>query len=219
MKLFLDTADRQLIKKWVATGVVDGVTTNPTLLSKEGNDCKKVLLDICSMVSGDVSIEVVKKTPQDVYKQALEISKLADNVVVKIPFHQDYLPVIAKLVQEGVEINVTLIFSLLQSLLVAKLGVKYISPFVGRWDDIDINGITLIGEMREMFDNYGFDSLILAASLRHLMHWHDAALAGADIATIPPKLLEQVMNHPLTEKGIAMFDADWQKLNKAELLD
>jgi len=219
MNIFLDTADISLIKKWVDTGVIDGVTTNPTLLSKEGGNCKKVLLEICDIVKGDVSIEVVKKLPQDVYKQAKEISSLAKNVVVKIPFHKDYLPVIAKLVEEGVEINVTLIFSLLQSLLVAKLGVKYISPFLGRWDDIDINGIALIGEMRRMFDNYGFDSMILAASIRHLMHWHEAALMGADIATIPPKLLDQVMNHPLTEKGIEMFDADFAKLGKKELLD
>ena len=219
MNIFLDTADISLIKKWVDTGIIDGVTTNPTLLSKEGSNCKKVLLEICDIVKGDVSIEVVKKLPQDVYKQAKEISSLAKNVVVKIPFHQDYLPVIAKLVEEGVEINVTLIFSLLQSLLVAKLGVKYISTLIGRWDDLDVNGMALIGEMRRMFDNYGFDSMILAASLRHLMHWHEAALMGADIATVPPKLLDQVMNHPLTEKGIAMFDADFAKLGKKELLD
>lgn len=219
MKLFLDTADRKLIKKWIPTNLIDGVTTNPTHLSKEDPNTKKVLLEICSMVKGDVSIEVVKKEPQDVYKQAKEISALAPNVAVKIPFHQEYLPVISKLVQEGVVVNVTLIFSLLQALLVAKLGVKYISPFVGRLDDIDVDGMNLVSDLRHIIDEYGFESNIIAASLRHVMHWHEATLLGADVATIPPKLLDQIMVHPLTEKGIAKFDVDWAKLGKKELLE
>ena len=140
MKIFLDTANRDLIKKWSDAGVIDGVTTNPSLLSKEGPNTKEVLTDICKMVDGDVSIEVVKKDPKDVYDQAIQISKLAKNVVVKIPFAQEYLPVIKKLAQEGVKLNITLIFSLIQATLVAKMGVKYISPFIGRWDDIDIDG-------------------------------------------------------------------------------
>ena len=218
MKIFLDTADRKEIKKWVTTGIVDGITTNPTHLSKQGIETKKVLLDICQMVPGNVSIEVVEKEPERVYQQAKEISQLANNVVVKIPFAYEYLSVIDRLVKEDVRINVTLIFSLLQALLVAKLGVTYISPFIGRWDDIDVDGIDLIPELMIMKETYGFTSEILAASIRHLMHWHHATLAGADIATVPPTLLEKLMNHPLTERGIAKFDADWKKLEKKTLL-
>ncbi len=219
MKLFLDTANRESIKEWMETGLIDGITTNPSHLSKEGSDTKKVLLDICAMVPGDVSIEVVEKDPQAVYNQAKEIAALAENVVVKIPFAKEYLPVIRKLVEEKVSINVTLVFSLVQALLVAKLGVKYISPFVGRWDDIDIDGINLIGELVELKHNYDFSSEILAASIRHVMHLHHAALFGADVATIPPTLLDKLMRHPLTEQGIAKFDADWKKLGKKSLLD
>lgn len=218
MKLFLDTANRDMIKKWVSTGVIDGVTTNPSLLSKEGTDTKKVLLDICNMVQGDVSIEVVKKDPEAVYKQAKEIAAIANNVVVKIPFAYEYLPIIKRLTNEEVKINVTLIFSLLQALLVAKLNVTYISPFIGRWDDIDVNGVELIGKLVNMVEQYGFVSQILAASIRHLMHWHEVLLVGADVATVPPKLLEQLMHHPLTEQGIKKFDDDWKKLGKEELL-
>lgn len=218
VKIFLDTANREMIKKWVPTGIIDGVTTNPSLLSKEGQNTKDVLVDICNMVAGDVSIEVVKKDPQDVYLQAKEISELASNVVVKIPFSYEYLSVIKKLVQEDVRINVTLIFSLLQALLVAKLEVTYISPFIGRWDDIDINGLELISKLVHMVEQYGFPSQILAASIRHVMHWHESVLAGADVATVPPKLLDQIMVHPLTQQGIKKFDNDWQKLGKQELL-
>lgn len=219
MKLFLDTADRAVIKRWLPTGIVDGITTNPSHLSKEGSNTKEVLLDICKMVPGDVSIEVVEKDPAKVYAQAKEIAALAKNVVVKIPFAEEYLPVIHKLVQEGVAINVTLVFSLVQALIVAKLNVRYISPFIGRWDDIDVEGMHLIDEMRTMMDNYGFASQILAASIRHLMHLHEAILHGADVATVPAGLFDKLMKHPLTEQGIAKFDADWKSLGKKSLLD
>jgi len=218
MKVFLDTANLEMIKKWVDTGIVDGVTTNPSLLSKEGKNTKEVLLEICKIVDGDVSIEVVKKSPEDVYKQAKDIAALAKNVVVKIPFAFEYLHVIKRLAKDGVRINVTLIFSLLQALMVAKLGVAYISPFVGRWDDVDVNGLRLIDELVVMKHNYGFESEILAASIRHVMHWHEVVLSGADVATVPPKLLNQIMVHPLTQKGIKKFDDDWEKLGKDELL-
>lgn len=218
MKLFLDTANREMIKKWVATGIIDGVTTNPTLLSKEGPNTKEVLLDICKMVDGDVSIEVVKKEPADVYKQAKEIAALAENVVVKIPFAVEYLPVIKRLVGEGVHVNVTLIFSLMQALLVAKLDVAYISPFVGRLDDIDGSGIGLVADLVQMVDKYSFSSQILAASIRHVKHLNDVITIGADVATVPPSLLDQMVVHPLTEKGIKIFDQDWQKLGKEDLL-
>ncbi|MBU1007548.1 fructose-6-phosphate aldolase [Candidatus Dependentiae bacterium] len=218
MKIFLDTANREMIERWIPTGIIDGVTTNPSLLSKEGKDTRQVLLDICEMVPGDVSIEVVKKDPVDVYKQSKEIAALADNVVVKIPFAFEYLPVIAKLTQEGVRINVTLIFSLLQALMVAKLGVTYISPFIGRLDDIDVNGLDLIHKLVHMVEQYSFASQILAASIRHVMHLHESVLAGVDVATVPPKLLDQLMSHPLTLDGIRKFDDDWKKLGKQELL-
>ena len=219
MKLFLDTANIELIKKWIPTGLVDGVTTNPSLLSKEGTNTKEVLLKICNIVKGDVSIEVVKKNPEEVYKQALEISKIAKNVIVKIPFTFEYLPVINKLVQENVNINVTLIFSLIQTILVAKLGVKYISPFIGRLDDIDIDGTNLLENIMIAKQNYNFKSEILAASIRHSIHIQKAILIGVDVITIPPTILDKIMIHPLTEQGIKKFDADWEKLNKKNLLD
>jgi transaldolase len=219
VKIFLDTANRTLIEQWLPTGLVDGVTTNPTLLSKEGPDTKKVLLDICAMVPGHVSIEVVEKSPEDVYRQALEISKFAPNVVVKIPCSTMYLPVIRKLVKEGVKINVTLVFTALQSLIVAKLGVTYISPFIGRWDDIAIEGVDLVPTLVTLKKNYGFKSEILAASIRNILHWQKAAEAGADVVTLPPPLLEQALKHPLTERGIELFDNDWKKLGKKNLFD
>lgn len=218
MKIFLDTANYQEIKKWVATGLVDGVTTNPTLLSKESSDIKKNLLDICALVEGDVSIEVVEKTPEAVYQQALQIAQLADNVVVKIPFHVEYLPVIKKLVEQDIKLNITLVFSALQALMVAKLGVYIISPFVGRVDDTGVDGMDLVAEIMDIKHMYEFDTQILAASIRSIAHWKAAALTGADIVTLPASILEKAMYHPLTEQGIAMFDADWKKLDRKNLL-
>ena len=219
MKLFLDTANRELIKKWIPTGLVDGVTTNPSLLTKEGSNTKAVLLDICKMVSGDVSIEVVKKEPEDVYKQALEISKIAKNVVVKIPFKFEYLSVINKLVKENVKLNITLVFSVIQTTLVAKLGVKYISPFIGRWDDIDISGLEQLEKMILVKNKYNFKSEILAASIRNPIQMQKALFWGVDVITIPPNLLDKIMKHPLTIEGIEKFDSDWKKLGKENLLD
>lgn len=220
MEIFLDTADRDLIRKWIPTGLIDGVTTNPSLLAKQGSNSKQVLLDICKMVDGDVSVEVVEKDPESVYKQAKEIAALAENIVVKIPFSMDYLPVIDKLVQEDIEINVTLVFSALQALMVAKLDVTYISPFIGRLDDIGATGVDLIEDIIEMKDSYeDFDSEVLAASIRTLDHWKQVALMGVDVVTLPPAILEKAMKHPLTDKGIAAFDADWAALGKKNLLE
>ncbi|MCK4650706.1 fructose-6-phosphate aldolase [Candidatus Babeliales bacterium] len=219
MKIFLDTANRELIEKWIPTGIIDGVTTNPSLLSKEGKNSKKVLENICGIVKGDVSIEIVKKEPNEVYKQAIQISKIAPNVVVKIPFAWEYLSVINKLVKDGIKINVTLIFSVVQATLVSKLGVKYISPFIGRWDDIDRDGMDVIENLVIMKHNYGFKSEILAASIRHVIHLQKSILMGADVATIPPTLLDKLMVHPLTQQGIKKFDADWSKLEKEDLFD
>lgn len=218
MRIFLDTANYNDIKKWVATGLIDGVTTNPTHLSKEGADIKKNLLDICAMVEGDVSIEVVEKSPEAVYQQAHEIAKLADNVVVKIPFNVMYLPTIKKLVEEEIRLNITLIFSALQALMMYKLGVYIISPFVGRIDDTGVDGMELVAECMDIKNMYDYETDVLAASIRTLAHWKQSALVGADIVTLPPSLFEKAMHHPLTEQGIAMFDADWKKLDKKTLL-
>ena len=213
MNIFLDTADREQIKKWVQAGIVDGITTNPTHLSKEGGDPKKVVKDICAMMKGkDVSVEVIESNPEAVYKQEKEIAKLANNIVVKVPCHADYYAVIKKLVDEEIKINVTLVFTLIQGLLMCKLGVRYISPFIGRWDDIDVDGIALLYEMRQMIDQYGYDTQLLAASLRHVRHVHQAILAGADVATLPIAVVEKITTHPLTDRGIEKFNADWQKL-------
>ncbi len=219
MKIFLDSADRKLIEKYLSTGLIDGVTTNPSLLSAQGQNTKEVILDILRMVPGDVSIEVVEKSPDAVYEQAHQIAKLGDNAIVKIPFAFEYLPIIAKLVEDGVQLNITLVFSALQALMVAKLGVTYISPFVGRLDDIGSDGMVLIEDLVTLKQQYEFPSQILAASIRHVMHWERAALLGADVATVPPALIEAACHHPLTELGIKKFDQDWQKLGKQSLLE
>ena len=218
MKLFLDTANRALIKTFLDTGLVDGITTNPTHLSKEGDDPKQVLRDICTMVKGPVSIEVVEKEPEAVYAQAVKIAAFAPNVVVKIPFSQAYLPVIHKLVTQGVKLNITLVFTPIQALMVAKLGVTYISPFLGRLDEIGVNGSAVLREMVAIKKEYLFTSQILAASIRHVLHWQEAAVVGADVATVPPALFEQAMRHPLTDRGIAQFDADWQKVSHKQFV-
>jgi len=219
MKIFLDTANREVIKKWLPTGVIDGITTNPSLLSKEGSNVKEVLLDICKMTEGDVSIEVVEKEPEKVYNQAKKISKISKNVVVKIPFAKEYLHVIAKLVKEDIKINVTLVFSLIQAVIVAKLGVKYISPFIGRWDDIDVDGIELLQKLVAAKKNYSFKSEILAASIRNVIHIQKSILIGVNIVTIPPTILGKVFKHPLTLQGIEKFDNDWKESGKSSLLE
>ncbi len=219
MKFFLDTANIELIKEWIPTGLVDGVTTNPSLIAKEGGNIKDILLEICKIVDGDVSIEVVEKSPEKVYEQAKQISNLAKNVIVKIPFAKEYLPVISKLSKEGIKLNITLIFSLTQALLVSKLGVAYVSPFIGRWDDIDIDGMDLVKNLVTMKKNYNFKTEILAASIRNVIHLQKCILYGADVATIPPKLLDKLFNHPLTLQGIEKFDNDWKKLAKTDLFN
>lgn len=213
MKLFLDSADVGIMRAWSETGLIDGVTTNPSHLAKVARDPKETVLEICKLFpGGPVSVEVTEKEADQVYRQAHEIAALADNIVVKIPCHRSYYPVIKKLVQDGIALNITLIFSLAQSLFMCKLGVRYISPFVGRWDDIDVDGVALLEEMRYMIDIYGYSTHILAASLRSVRDLHGALLAGADAVTVPLPLLEKAVMHPLTDIGIAKFDADWAKL-------
>jgi transaldolase len=213
MKIFLDTADLVGIKKWAVTGLIDGVTTNPTLLSKEGGNPTDRVLAICAALpDGEISVEVTEQEPGAVYKQAKEIAGLADNIVVKIPCHHQYYQVINRLVQEEIPLNITLVFSLVQGLMMSKLGVRYISPFVGRLNDIDEDGIQLLRELREMVDEYGFDTGILAASLRSSQHVHDAILAGVDVATVSVSIFEKMTEHPLTDQGMKTFKTDWEKL-------
>ncbi len=213
MKIFLDTANIEAIKKWASTGLIDGATTNPTHLSKEGKDPKKQVLEICSLLpKGEISVEITEKDPDAVYLQAKEIAQLADNIIVKVPCHKDYYQIIKKLIDDSINLNITLVFTLIQGLMMCKMGVRYISPFIGRWDDIDVEGSVLISEMRHMIDFYGFDTGVLAASVRHVRHLHYAINSGADVATIPIAVFEKAIQHPLTDHGIAKFDADWQKL-------
>lgn len=213
MKIFLDTANIQAIKKWVPTGLIDGVTTNPTHLSKEGNDPKKQVLEICALLpDGEISVEVTEKEPQAVYKQAKAIAALAPNVIVKIPCAAIYYETIRKLVDEKVVLNITLVFTLTQALMMCKMGVQMISPFIGRLDDTDTEGIEILPELRDMVDQYGYETEILAASLRSVRHVHKSINAGVDIVTLPVEIFEKAIEHPLTGSGMLTFDADWQKL-------
>lgn len=213
MKIFLDSAHIPAIAQWSAMGIIDGVTTNPTLLSKEGTDPKKQVLDICALLPhGEISVEVTEKEPQAVYKQAKAIAALAPNIVVKIPCHREYYPVIKKLSDEGIKLNITLVFTLVQSLMMCKMGAHIISPFIGRWDDIDVEGSDILYEIKEMIETYGYETQLLAASLRTVRHIHKSIAAGADIATVPAEVLEKSLSHPLTNQGMAAFEADWQKL-------
>lgn len=230
MKIFLDTANIQSIQKWAQTGLIDGVTTNPTHLSKEDNNPTQQVLTICDILpSGIISVEITETEPEHVYLQARKIAALADNIAVKIPCHANYYPVIKKLVSEGITLNITLVFSLAQGLMMAKLGAQYISPFVGRLDDLSapstelrINsalreggspGIELLQHLRHMIDWYDFETQLLAASIRDVTHFEQALLACADIATVPVEVFENSLTHQLTDKGMAQFSADWNKLN------
>lgn len=213
MKIFLDTPNLASIKKWAQTGLIDGVTTNPSSLSKEGGDPKKNILEICKLLpQGHISVEVTHTDAQQMYKQAQEIAALGDNIWVKIPCHAHYYEVIKKLVEQETKLNITLVFTVLQSLMMCKLGVYYISPFVGRWEDIDVDGMAFIPQMRDMIDFYGFETKILAASIRSVQNFHDAILAGADAITIPVEVFEKAVSNPLTDQGIEKFTKDWQKL-------
>lgn len=216
MKIFLDTADRAVIERLLATGLVDGVTTNPTLMSKQGGDIQKIALEICAMVKGPVSVEVVETDPEKAYEQAVRMAKSAPNVVVKIPCAQEYFSVIKRLADQGIKVNVTLVFTPLQAMMVAKLGAAYISPFVGRLDDSGVDGIAVLANIVALKKTYGLSSQILAASIRSVEHWEKAALAGADVVTLPPAVLEQAIKHPLTERGIKLFEDDWNKLDVAD---
>jgi len=213
MKIFLDTADYDAIAGWAESGIIDGVTTNPTHLSKEGKNPTEQVLAICSVLpQGVISVEVVEEEPDAVYKQARTIFDLADNIAVKIPCHKDYYAVIKRLVHEKIRLNITLVFSVAQGLMMSKLGVDYISPFIGRLDDSGCNGMELLIQLRNMIDQYQFETNILAASIRGVDQFAQAIMAGADVATVPVEVLEKAVKHPLTDKGMIQFLDDWKKL-------
>ena len=212
MKFFIDTANLDEIKEANELGLIDGVTTNPSLVAKEGNvDFKEHIAKICAMVKGDVSAEVTALDTAGMLEQGREYAKIASNVVVKCPLTLDGLKACRTLTAEGTGVNVTLCFSAAQALLAAKAGAKYISPFIGRLDDIATDGMQLIKDIVTIYDNYGFGTEVLAASIRHPMHIVDCALAGADVATIPFKVIQQLVKHPLTDKGLEGFLSDWKK--------
>jgi transaldolase len=212
MKFFIDTADVGEIKEAKSLGILDGVTTNPSLVKKSGRPFKDVAREICELVDGPVSLEVTAVDCDGMLKEAAELAGYGDNVVIKLPLIPEGLKACKKLTEQGVRTNVTLCFSPVQALLAAKAGASYISPFVGRLDDIGQNGIEIIPQIRQIYDNYGFETEILAASIRHPIHVLDAALAGADVATIPFKVFGQLVQHPLTDKGLAQFLKDWKEV-------
>ncbi len=209
MKLFLDTANVEDIKSVNDMGVICGVTTNPSLIAKEGRDFKEVVREIASIVDGPISGEVNSDDAEGMIEEAMEIVEIHPNMVVKIPMTAEGLKAVKVLASKGIKTNVTLIFSANQALLAARAGATYVSPFLGRLDDISTNGMDLIRTVAEIFDIHGIDTEIIAASVRHPMHVTDAALAGAHIATVPAKLVYQMLNHPLTDQGIEKFKKDW----------
>jgi fructose-6-phosphate aldolase, TalC/MipB family len=216
MKFFIDTANLDEIKEANELGLIDGVTTNPSLVAKEGDvDFKEHIAKICSIVKGDVSAEVTALDTEGMLKEGRELAKIAPNVVVKCPLTLDGLKATRIFTEEGTGVNVTLCFSAAQALLAAKAGAKYISPFIGRLDDISTNGMQLIADIVQIYDNYDFDTQVLAASIRHPMHIVDCALARADVATIPYKVIKQLVHHPLTDKGLESFLADWKKSGRS----
>ncbi|EFO32830.1 putative transaldolase [Roseibium sp. TrichSKD4] len=217
MKFFVDTADTAEIKELASTGLLDGVTTNPSLIAKSGRQFKEVIAEICEITDGDVSAEVAATDFETMIKEAHELKKIADNVVIKLPLTFDGLKACKQLTDEGTKTNVTLCFSANQALLAAKAGATYISPFIGRLDDINLDGLELIQEIRDIYDNYGFETQILAASIRTANHVKDCALIGADVATVPPATLKALVKHPLTDKGLEAFLADWAKTGQSIL--
>ena len=211
MKFFIDTANIEEIKKANELGMVDGVTTNPSLVAKEGREFKGLLKEICALVDGPVSAEVVSVDTEGMVREARELAGMADNIVVKIPLIEEGLKAVKILAQEGIKTNVTLCFSPVQALMAAKAGAAYVSPFVGRLDDISHRGMELAEQIITIYENYGFETEVIVASVRNPIHVLDAALMGADIATIPFKVIRQLIKHPLTDIGLEKFLADWKK--------
>jgi len=214
VKFFLDTADVERIREYAQLGIVDGVTTNPTLIAKEGRDFQEVVKEICEIVEGPVSAEVTALDTEGMVREARELSKLADNIVVKIPMTKEGIRAVNILSKEGVKTNVTLVFSANQALIAAKAGATYVSPFVGRLDDNGQIGMELVREVVTIFKNYQIETEIIVASIRHPRHVIEAAKLGAHVATIPPQVLEKMFHHPLTDKGIDIFMKDWENYLK-----
>lgn len=216
MKFFIDTADLSEIQEAHDLGVLDGVTTNPSLCMKIGvEDFEGHIAKICDIVEGDVSAEVISTEYEDIIEEGRNIASIADNVVVKVPLIKDGIKAIKTFSDEGIKTNCTLCFSPTQALLAAKAGATYISPFIGRLDDISTDGMQLIADIRAIYDNYGFETEILAASIRHPMHLLESARLGADVATMPLKVIDQLLKHPLTDIGLERFLADWDKLQES----
>ncbi len=214
MKIFLDTANVSAIKMYNDMGLVDGITTNPSLMAKEGGDPQKVMEEIVRIIKGDVSLEVLSMETSGMLEEGRRLRKYGNNVVVKCPLTPDGLKACKILTSEGIPVNVTLCFSVNQAILAAKAGAKYVSPFIGRLDDNGQDGMNLIKEMHQVFQNYKFSTQILVASVRHPMHVVEAAKIGADVVTLPPDVLGKMLKHPLTDVGLKNFLLDWEKLKK-----
>ncbi len=210
MKFFVDTADVAEIRELADAGLLDGVTTNPSLIKKANRPMKDIIAEICDIVDGPVSAEVAATDAQEMIREGKFLAGIADNVCIKLPLTLDGLKACNELTNEGFLVNVTLCFSAVQALLAAKAGATFISPFIGRLDDINLDGMELIADIRRIYDNYGFDTEILAASVRTMNHVREAALIGADVATVPPATLKGLVKHPLTDKGLETFLADWK---------
>jgi len=212
MKFFIDTANVEEIKKANELGLLDGVTTNPTLIAREGKDFEELIKEICEIVDGPVSAEVISVEAEGMVKEARQLAKLAGNIVVKIPMITEGMKATKILSRENINTNVTLVFSPLQALIAAKAGATFVSPFIGRLDDISSVGMGIVGDMVTIYENYGFETEVIVASIRNPVHVLDAALIGAHIATIPFKVLIQLTEHPLTKIGLERFLADWKKI-------
>lgn len=215
MKFFIDTANIEDIREAASLGIIDGVTTNPTLLSREKGTYKDILKEICSILPGPVSAEVVSLDAEGMVREGKELCKIADNIIIKVPCIREGIKAIAMFKKEGIQTNATLNFSANQGLVVAKAGATYVSPFVGRIDDVGNPGMELVRELVTVYNNYSFSTQIIVSSIRHAQHVYEAALCGADVATIPYKVLEQLIKHPLTDVGIEKFLADWEKVGKS----
>ncbi len=209
MKFFLDTANVEEIKRIADLGLADGVTTNPTIIAKEGKNFKEVILEICNIVKGPVSAEVTSDKAEDMIKEAMEFAAWAPNIVVKIPMTEQGIKAVNILSKKGIKTNVTLIFSVSQGLIAAKAGATFVSPFLGRLDDIGGDSLKVVRDLRKVFDVYGFKTEIISASIRSLKHVEEAALAGSHIATIPDNLFDKLWRHPLTDNGLVQFKKDW----------
>ncbi len=214
MKFFIDTANIEAIREAAALGILDGVTTNPSLVAKEGRDFKETINEICAIVDGPISAEVIATEHNAMVEEARVLAAMHPNIVVKVPMTREGLKACVILAKEGIKVNMTLVFSASQALMCAKAGAAYVSPFIGRLDDISSYGMDLVADIVEIFDNYAYNTEVLVASIRHPMHVIEAAKLGADVVTIPPKVIDQLFKHPLTDIGLEKFLADWEKAKK-----